>query len=292
MTSISATMVPVLESNALALDVANVSALPALSVEVGVNDHFARTIGLIDTASSISTLDKALFDASLEALKPLSPERVLATGFSGNLVEVYEMTIRILGEPSSEPIVFRDVPVVIASLGKPMLILGRRGVLEWLQIQLDFPRGRVTVTRAQGLSARYPALAEELPNFPSALELLESGRTAPGVLMLAWDMERFLDRLSTQDKTLRRTLEEIPARERTLGSLLDAVTRSRGRQDLSESGRLFASARDVAAHGESERLDALSPINVLDAAERIVAELRRSDRSAPGAVTATSHRAS
>jgi hypothetical protein len=274
-------MIPVLETSALALDVANVSALPAVSVEIGIDEQFVRTIGLIDPASSVSTLDKALFDASLEARKPLSPERVLATGFSGKLIELYEMTIRILGEPSSEPIVFKDVPVVVANLGKPMLILGRRGVLEWLQIQLDFPRSLVTVTRAQGLSDRYPALAGELPNFPSALELLESGKTAPGVLMLAWDLERFLDRLSTQDKALRRELEEIPARGRTLGSLLEAVARSRGLKDLFESGRLFANARNVAAHGGPRSLDELSSTSVLDAAERIVAEIRRPDRSIP-----------
>jgi len=272
---LSAKMIPALDSKSRKSEIADIGLVPAVRVEIKYADQSVSAIGVIDTGADISILDESLF--RVLAAEKARTKQVLLEGPSGRTyVSIYTLNVKIMGSKKGEQMDFENVPVAVENLRRPVLIIGRRGILERLRVELDFPRAQVNLVFSRRGAATYPHLAREFPHFESALQSIEAQRNREGIMMLSWDMERFLNRLMTSDEELRGVVDadEVPLRRWTLGKLLLAVCQGKRIGGLGSDINEFTMTRDKAAHapifGDVEKL---STDVVLEAAERIVSRL-------------------
>lgn len=265
-------MIPAVESRFDNYSVGDISRVPAVRVTVESGKGSVVCVGVVDTGADLSILDEGIFQR-LGTQVPRIPGRALAVGFSGKRVVMYQLSLTIRGDSGGGEFRFGDVPVAVSALGRPVLVLGRRGVLEWLRVEIDFPRGAVTLVRCHRLTERYPALARALPAFEEAAALLEGGALLQGITILSMELERFCDRGIARDDRLRRKLARKPLARATLGEKLAAVCELGGFQELMADVNTIVEHRNIAAHAADDALATLSAHDFLAAAERVVDRL-------------------
>jgi tetratricopeptide (TPR) repeat protein len=180
----------------------------------------------------------------------------------------------MIGETEGEYLNFENVPVVIVDLGRPVFTIGRRGILEWLRVELDFPNAQVKFIYPQPGASKYPHLASEFPKFEAALKSIEAQKIQEGIMMLAWDMERFLDRLTTEEEELKDVMDELPLSQRSIRRKFLDVCKAKKVTGLAKELDEFLNARNTAAHAKVyESWDKLSTESLLRSAEAIVSRL-------------------
>jgi hypothetical protein len=101
---------------------------------------------------------------------------------------MYILDVVVFGDGEQE-LYLQNVPVVVANMNRKLFIIGRRGILEKLEVNLDFPNGIVNLPLARSSSAEYPSLSQHFPNLDRILESLHSGNSAVAVMMLAWEIK-------------------------------------------------------------------------------------------------------
>src|SRR5687767_6136290 len=135
---ISAKMVPAVEAIVGASMVGDISLVPALRVRLTVGQENLNTLGVIDTGSEFSMMDDGLFKAL--STRPKNGVRVsIHTGWSRKQLWMYHIDVTLSDDSEQEKLHFKNVPVVVANLERKLFIIGRRGVLDKLRVDLDFP---------------------------------------------------------------------------------------------------------------------------------------------------------
>lgn len=151
-------------------------------------------------------------------------------------------------------------------------------MLEWLRVEIDFPRGTVPLIQPQEFTAEYPSLARELPGFERVTTFMGKDGLVQGIVMLAMEMERFLDRMVASDQNLRIQVEgKLPVRA-TLRDKLHAICSARKCELLKPQIDRFVTFRNIAAHAPGDAILNLSAQAFLEAAERIVSRLSQERR--------------
>ena len=269
---VSVKMIPAMEMRGKSSKIGDIGLVPAVRAEVTYGKASLHTVGVIDPGADVSCLDKGLFEL-LPARIPKTRQVVLgATG--ARSVPIYQLNITIRGERKREELNFQNVPVAVIKLGRPVLLIGRRGVLEWLRVELNFPRGEMKLIFPRGTASGYPAVAAEFPAFDSAWESFRAGRTAEGIRVLALDMERFLDRVIMREEKLRWAVKDGRLSHWTLLQKLQWICEEGKISGLTGPTEEFVQARNLAVHSVAESwVKELSIQSVLRAAEMIVTRL-------------------
>ncbi len=264
-------MIPALESRLLDRSVADIGSVPAVRVSLGLGQNIISCLGLIDTGADISMLDASLTRRLSSDAQSAPVDTFRTINAAGETLELPLLSLTLsIGEQDSGELVFPEVPVAVATLNRPLLLLGRRGLLEWLKLEIDFPQNIVTLTRSQNLFKRFPALSNQVPGFDRLIESAQGERVAEGIAMIALHLERYIDLLITADPSLQpdtnwRTRASFPEK-------LSLVCAKRTTDDLSNDVKTVVLNRNIAVHGSAMRGDlSLSLANFLEAAERVVA---------------------
>jgi hypothetical protein len=263
-------LLPALESRPSLPGVGDITSVPAVNVLVETGGRSVSCVGIIDTGADLSLLDESIF---LRLGDPPSGIRTETSMVSllGEQATLYPLNLRMQGETADQEIAFGGVPVAVAKLHRPVLLLGRRGVLERLRIDIDFPRGAVTMVLSQRLAATYPTLSTRLSGFERAVDLLESGSIVEGVLVLALEVERLADRMMA----LGGQAATDTGKELRRAGLKDKLLALCGEadSDLVADVTTLVMQRNAAAHSPSDPMRELSSELVLGAAERVVSRL-------------------
>lgn len=279
---ISFPMIPAVETQLAESRIEDIGSVPATEVELTNGRITIVCLGLIDTGSDVSVLDETVFQKFDEDLPTIS-ERVRVGGFSALGIEssirkmdIYQCMVQILGESRKQGMKFENVPITVARLHRPLFVIGRRGILDRLKVQLDFPRKRVVLTRPGRLrSSKYPFISREFSSFRSIMKDIEDDKLIRTILQIGWEMEQFLDRLIIEDKVLHEFQENRLSRPRTLSDKFRMIEKHEGLQDITEPVRTLIDARNRAAHGVPfEAPDRASVEALMVAAEKIVSRLR------------------
>jgi len=274
-TRISCKMIPAVETQLAESRIGDIGSVPAVLVEVLSGETVIPCVGLVDTGADISILDEKILEGFRDGLQLFG--RSLATGFSKKQIVIYHIGLRIRGESKRQSLTFDNVPVTVTDLHRPLLIIGRRGVLDRLKVELDFPRNRIVLTRPVRSKTKYPNLAREFPSFESIMEAVEERRLTQAILQLSWEMEQFLDRMismMTDNEILRKVHEEKSLQRRTLYDKFNLVYGHIGFGDVDQAIRKIVEVRNQAAHGVVfETPDKVSVESLLAAAEAVVSSL-------------------
>jgi predicted aspartyl protease len=274
-------MIPAVEAQLEGSDIGDIGSAPAVPVELVNGKIVVRCIGLIDTGADLSAVDSSL--AQELGLQDSSVRRQLYVHLPGSAQSqnVYYLDLLITGHSNKERVQFTNIPVVVAPLGRRLLMIGRRGVLERLKVELDFPRGEIVLTRSLKRHKKYPNLAEEIVSIDSIIATIESQPTA-AILQLSWEIEQFIDRLIAESEDLHHAQTSSLTRNRTLADKLRLIETQGTVPGISEAARSLVEARNQAAHGmRFVRPDRLSLENLLTAANDVVGRLRRLQKSKP-----------
>ena len=145
--------------------------------------------------------------------------------------------------------------------------------MEWVKIELDFPKRVIRVELSRPVADRYPALSSSFPALAMAIEHFENGQVAEGMMVLAWDMERLLDNLAAADSAVGPARSELPPRRASLGQKMRDALEATGAAALRPDLDTFVGARNQAAHGHRPRESSMPWEATLIAAERLVAHL-------------------
>lgn len=287
-TRISCTMVPAVETQLAESRIEDIRSVPGATVELVSGGTSSRCVGLIDTGTDVSVLDETIFRQFSEDVPVLSERilgrgfSILGTGFSKKRIDIYHFTVRIMGDSKEgvlkeHALVFENVPVIVTTLHRPLFIIGRRGVLDRLRVELDFPRKRVVLTRPRRRrSSKYPWISREFSSFQSIMEDIEDDKPTRAILQLSWDLEQFLDRLITEDEVLRKVQEDWPSRSRTLSDKFRIIEKHEDFQGIKESVQALIDARNQAAHSfPFVAPDRASVEALMLAAESVVSRFRR-----------------
>ena len=273
---ISCRMIPAVESWSDSMGTEAIGPVPAAKVQLVIRKSMVSCVGVFDTGSDYCVLEQQLFDRFGEAAwQPV--DRIRATMALGvQQVDLFHCELRISGDDPGQTLVFDAVPFVVAQLGRPVFVIGRRGVMEKLRIQMDFPRKTVVLTRPRQVSRGYPNLARELAGFGSIQEAFKTGRIVHGMVMLGLEIERFLDRLLTEDATLRAIPSEMGFSRKTLGQKLSIICDAKGIKDMGPEIHRIVAARNEAVHGMSFKVpDETFIKSLMQAAEALVSRLTR-----------------
>ena len=269
---LTASMVPALDAASGSSTVADINRVPALRVMITVGEERLYAVGVIDTGSEFSIIDDGLLRTL--STKPTSGTRVsLWTALSRKQLWMYHLDVALIGEDKQFNL--PSVPVVVANLDRNFFIIGRRGLLDKLKVELDFPRNRIRLTFEQPASQDHPSLAANFPNFEPAIHCFASHELAQATMLLAWDMETFVDRVFQENFPVGIPTKSKSTHRTTLGEKLRYIAIEKQMPDLMNDIQRFVDARNTAFHAPSDRINELSAGLVLGAAERIVAELSR-----------------
>ena len=267
---ISANMIPAVEKTSWPSLIDDISFVPAVNVQIRRDDIIVTAVGIIDTGADLCVLDEQVFK-SFPTRVVATDAVVLATGFSTKEVKMYSFDLSLSGHQKKTPLRFGNVPVVVTNLERQVIILGRRGLLEWLKIELDFPRKLVHMTLEHSIAANYPYLSREIPSFDSIINAFNTDRVAEGTMMLAWEMERLIDRLIREDSNLLEDVKEKEFPRLTIGDKLSSISHLKPNRDVAVAIAEFTQARNSAAHfGDITKI---SKESVLAAAEAIIGQL-------------------
>jgi len=270
---LTASMVPALDATSELSSVGDINRVPALRVRLTVGEEQLSTIGIIDTASEFSIIDEKLLKTL--STKPTSGTRVnLSTGLSRKQLWMYHLDVALIGDIEHQHLNLISVPVVVANLDRNFFIIGRRGILDKLRIELDFPRNRIRLSFERTANQDYPSLAETFPNFETAIRCFDSHELAQATMLLAWDMETFVDRILQENLAIGVPDKGKSASRMTLGEKLSHIATYTRVPDLIAEIQEFIKARNIAFHASSDKMNQLSA-SVLPAAEKIVSELSR-----------------
>jgi hypothetical protein len=267
-------MIPSIESTVAGAGVDDIGLAPAVNVEL-ITAVSVRCVGLIDTAADLSVLDESLF-RNLGRVPQVSSVRTVAVG-STHDVNLYLIAVRITGDSEEEALTFDNVPIIVMRLHRPLLLIGRRGILDRLKVELDFTRRRVTLARPEDLQKEFPALAQEFSSLQSILDDLREDHLERVVLSLYWETEQFLDRLITEDEELRN-LEDRDLRRLALSQKFARIAERKHISDRVELAGYFTeltNTRNIVAH--SARYEGLQRARVrhlIGVADSAVARLR------------------
>lgn len=267
-------MVPALETNKPAFGLADVATVPAVRVQIAATNRVIVVAGLIDTGAELSTLSKAVAD-DLHLIGGTAPEHSVpvTTNFANVPIQLYHIGMRILGTEANSGIDFESVPVTVGKSSRPPLILGRRGLLERMRIDLDFPRRCVAISIPRTGTVQYPHLAQMCPSLPMIISLIEDGRIAEAVMLLAWDFERTADRMLAANPAVTPIRA---ARSKQPGTLRDKLIRLTDYQTdsfVKGAVQVFSDARNRAAHGKWFKWDNDAQ-GILMTAEAIASSLK------------------
>src|ERR1051325_1774387 len=268
---VTAHMVPSLESPFQPSIRDEISFVPALSVELQAGDESVKTVGVVDTTADLSLLDEEIFNSFIISPPPVGVISI-STGSSVNQAQMYSFDVNLLGQTKQRELTFNNVPTVVTSLHRPVFLIGRQGLLEWLKVELDFPRRRMKLTLERTISPTYPTISREFSSLDSIMKSFEAGHSAEAIMMLAWEMERFIDRLVREDYNLRVIFEAKPIARLTLGNKLRLISNAKQLSSLWPQIQEFTNARNMAAHARN--ITDISEQSVLAAAEAIVHGLR------------------
>jgi hypothetical protein len=245
---IRTTMVPAVEATLAQSKTGSIGLVPAVKVTLKVGAAVVTSVAVIDTGAEMSMVDESVFEGFGDQ-KPTSADKLLQVGFSGKRLAVYYVDIEMTGEERQQSLSFSGVPIAVGSLGRPIMIVGRRGVLEWLRVEMDFPKKSLTLIMPEKTSESYPSLAAELPNFPSVLDRIDSGNYTESIMMLVWDLERWLDHIISEHPDIRSLLKDKPLSRRTIGEKLALIISARKLKGLSEAVNELVHTRNEAVHG-------------------------------------------
>ena len=271
---ITTRMIPAVESTVAGAGVDDIGLAPAVNVEL-ITAVSVRCVGLIDTAADLSVLDEILF-RKLGSVPQISSVRTVTVG-STHDANLYLIGVRITGDSEEEVLTFDNVPIIVMRLHRPILLIGRRGILDRLKVELDFTRRRVTLARPEDLQKKFPTLVQEFSSLQSILDALHEDHLERAVLLLYWETEQFLDRLITEDEELR-SLEDRDLRWLALSQKFERIAERKHISDRVELVRYFmelTNTRNNVAH--SVRYEGLqrAPIrHLISVADTVVSRLR------------------
>lgn len=279
---IKTTMVPAVGAKLAQSKAGSIGLVPVVKITLRLGEAEVTTVAVIDTGAEMSMVDKSVFD-SLGKQKPVASDKVFQTIFSPKLVPIYYLDVEMTGEERRKSLFFRGVPIAVGNLGRPIMIVGRSGVLEWLRVEMDFPKKTLTLVMPERKSERYPSLAAELPNFRSLMDAIDAGHYTESIMMLVWDLERWLDHIIIEHSDIRALLKDAPLSRRTIGEKLSLIISARKLSSLSQPVSRLVQARNEAAHGRLFTKPDRRYINkFLASAEQVVnsfAELRSKQSS-------------
>jgi uncharacterized protein YegP (UPF0339 family) len=271
---LTANMVPALDLTSQSSSVGDINRVPALRVVLTVGEERLQTVGVIDTGSEYSIIDDALLRTL--STKPTSGTRVsLSTGLSRKQLWMYHLDVALIGDIENQQFNLPSVPVVVANLDRNFFIIGRRGILDKLKVELDFPRNTIRLMVERLGSQDYPSLAEKFPNFEPAIQCFATHELAQATMLLAWDMETFVDRVFQENFPTTVADKSSSTHRMTLGEKLRYIATHTRMPGLITDIQRFVDARNTAFHASSDKMNELSADLVLAAAERVVSELSR-----------------
>ena len=276
---ITAKMIPVIENRSGKSMVGDIGSVPAVRVSINFDSMSQSCIGLIDTGSDICVIDESLFNKFSESKKIIYSAVKVKSNFLTKTVPIYYMNINILGDDENQILSFNHVPVIVTNLNRQVFIIGRRNVLEWLKIELDFPKGLLKLTRSQLSDYNFPAMSNEFPSLDTIIESFEKKELATGVMKLSWEMERYLDRLISADNELINAFKEVPYQKMTLGQKFNTILKVKNLKKISKEINNFVAFRNTIAHSRDERgLKRIKPKNILSISEKIVLILSKKQK--------------
>jgi hypothetical protein len=279
---ITTRMVPSVETQLTELAIEEIGMAPAVNVEL-ITSVSVRCVGVIDTGSDLSVLDETLFQ-KLGSVVKISSVRTI--GVSGSMnVSLYLIGVRITGDNEGETITFDNVPIIVTRLHRPLLMIGRRGILDRLKVELDFARERVTLTRPIDLEKEFPSLAREFSSLQSLLDAFHEGQFERVILSLFRETEQFLDRLIIEHAALR-PLKGRGLRGLNLHQKFKLIGEQMYISEVPEFAQFFdelTSARNQVAHNAGFKgLHAASVDRLITEADRVVFRLREYARQSLG----------
>lgn len=277
---IKTTMVPAVEATLSQPKTGSIGLVPAVKVTLKVGATEVTTVAVIDTGAEMSMVDQSVF-AGFGDHKPVSTDSLLQVGFSRKRLAVYYVDIEMTGEERKKSLSFSGVPIAVGSLGRPIMIVGRRGVLDWLRVEMDFPKKSLTLIMRERTSESYPSLAAELPNFLSVFDAIDLGNYTESIMILAWDLERWLDRIISEYPDIRSRLKDKPLPRITIGEKLSLIISARKLKGLSETVNQLVHTRNEVVHGTIfSKPNRQYVLEFLEKAEQVVRNLADL-RSAP-----------
>lgn len=265
---IAGKMIPAVESAMQTPSMASIDTVPAVAVIVKSVTSMLECTAVVDTGASISMLDKSL--SSPLGLGVVSAVKV-RTQFPRVPHRAYphSVDLEMIDAGGDQTILFAGVPVLVTDLHRPVMILGRRGVLEWLRIEIDYPAGTMALVRSEGPSDQYPALTSELSGFERIMETMDSHGIAQGIMLLAMELERYVDELLLSDEALRNEMELKPLNRMSFREKLLTACRGVSSPSLLAHIEQFVKTRNAAAHGY-QILEPQSGEHFLQAAEVVM----------------------
>jgi len=278
---ITTRMIPSVETQ-LAEPAIDVGMAPAVNVEL-ITAVSVRCVGVIDTGSDLSVLDETLFQ-KLGSVPKISSVRTVGPGGSIN-ISLYLIGIRITGDTEGATITFENVPITVMRLHRPLLMIGRRGILDRLKVELDFARKRVTLTQPRDLENEFPSLAREFSSLRSLIDAFHEGQFESVILSLFWETEQFLDRLAIGHAALRRR-EGRGLRRLNLSQKFKLIGEQMHISEVTEFAHFFdelTKVRNEVAHNANFKgLQSASVHRLITEADRVVSRLREHTRQSFG----------
>jgi hypothetical protein len=177
-------MIPAVESAITESSIGDMGSVPAVKAAIQGKTDAVSCIAVIDTGAHISLLDESLFRMLGNEVREARHAAVSFASAGGSLQRgsVYRLQIKLYGESSRQRLVLKNVPVVVMRLGRQLLMLGRKGALERLILEIDFPGGKVAVIHRRTGPEKYAALTRE---FPGAIALMSGEEFLQGIRMLS-----------------------------------------------------------------------------------------------------------
>jgi predicted aspartyl protease len=263
-------MIPVVESQLAEARTDNIVMAPAVSVKLFNGTSSISCVGLIDTGADISVLDRGLF-AELGNFPLPGIIRVITS--AGSITEpVYLLTIKILGESADKTLNFENVPVITLPLSRPLFRIGRRGILDRLRIELDFPRKEIVLSRSEDNENAYPNLSIQFASFQSIIESVNDEKLDQAISLLVWETEQFLDRTITE--ILAQGVPVMPGlRNETLAEKFQFLSEQSRLVDpqLARDFKMFTMMRNQVVHSPAFKMPDRDLVErCLSIAERMV----------------------
>lgn len=259
--------------------VRDITSVPTVTVFIQSGLASVSCVGLIDTGADFCLLDEVVFKRLADQAP--KPEKLLANGISATPVPLYQLDLHLCDETRKHELNFTKVPVLIYKLNRQVMIVGRRGVLELLKVEIDFPRGTISLVQDQKLDKladRFPYMSNELPDFQRAVALIEEDATMQGIVIVANELERLLERIIALEKLESVNVDRRRLSQATLWEKLLAVSQVIDLSDLKMDFQTIVNTRNVAAHAHLDKIKELSPDSFLAATERIVSRLSTRQR--------------
>ena len=266
-------MVPAVQKRSDRTGVGDIEMLPTVNTRLVCGAREVRAVGIVDTGADMCSMDLGFFTKhfDLNAVMTSSVRVVQGLGTTTDLANV-EIDVTLYGDDPMAELVCKRVPVLLGPFGD-RLVIGRRGLLEQLKVECDFPGRKVKLSRVSRPLKRFPSLSKIMPDLFGLLGGSGHWAGESNATALVWGVERYAMRVLEGDERVSGAAKRLSghdAREASFGEALTAICEVYGLSDLTEDVRWLAETRNRIVHGLERRREDDLVDKLLQKAERVV----------------------